>query len=198
MKSLRHYLMESVKTYRYTLKIAGEVDKNFLELLKHNLAKFDPVKIEDPKSTPIQKSPYGFPELENEPVTIIKCEFKYPATEPMVQQLVQLLGYNVNRVRLVQSDYDDSISDESEKYLNQMENSPVLLQTEMPDNGKEASKDYGNQYLDKVVPKKSTFDYQYAAPKTPASPNKSKEGIQTKSPMTSINRPPKPPTGAKP
>jgi len=168
MKTFRQYLVESVRTYKYTLKIAGDVDSKFLDLLRMNLKKFDPVKIEDPKTTPIQKNPYGFPDVENESVTIIKCEFKYPATEPMIQQMVQLMGKNVNQVRLITSEYNDSINHEVDQ----------------------------SQYLDKVIPKKPTFDYQYAGTKTPDSPNKTKEGIQTKSPMTNVNRPPKPKTGA--
>ena len=32
MKSLKQYITESVKTYNYTIKIAGDVDKNFLDL----------------------------------------------------------------------------------------------------------------------------------------------------------------------
>ena len=196
MKTFRQYLVESVRTYRYTLKIAGDVDSKFLDLLRMNLKKFDPVKIEDPKTTPIQKDPYGFPDIHNESVTIIKCEFKYPATEPMIQQMVQLMGKNVNQVRLITTEYNDSINHEIDQYANEASHSPLLLHTELEDDGKEASKDYANQYLDKVVPKKPTFDYQYSAKRTPDSPNKTKEGIQTKSPMTSVNRPPKPATGA--
>jgi hypothetical protein len=100
MKSLRHYLTESVRTYNYTIKIAGDVDKNFFDMFTYNLSKFDPVKIEDPKTTPIQKDPYGFPELENQMIHIIKAEFKYPATEPMIQQVAQQLGCNINNVRV--------------------------------------------------------------------------------------------------
>lgn len=196
MKTFRQYLVESVRTYKYTLKIAGDVDSKFLDLLRMNLKKFDPVKIEDPKTTPIQKNPYGFPDVENESVTIIKCEFKYPATEPMIQQMVQLMGKNVNQVRLVTSEYNDSINHEIEQYANEASHSPLLLHSELEDNGKEASKDYANQYLDKVVPKKPTFDYQYSAGKTTNAPNKSTDGIQTKSPMTTVKREPKPKTGA--
>ncbi len=196
MKTFRQYLVESVRTYKYTLKIAGDVDSKFLDLLRMNLKKFDPVKIEDPKTTPIQKDPYGFPDVHNESVTIIKCEFKYPATEPMIQQMVQLMGKNVNQVRLITTEYNDSINHEVEQYANEASHSPLLLHTELEDDGKEASKEYANQYLDKVVPKKPTFDYQYAATKTPDSPNKTKEGIQTKSPMTNMTRQPKPKTGA--
>lgn len=196
MKSLRHYLIESVRTYRYTIKIAGDCDKNFLDMFKHNLSKFDPVKVDDPKTTPIQKDPYGFPELENQSITIIKAEFRYPATEPMIQQLAQMLGCQINRVRVVTTNYDDSINSEAEGYANEAKDEPLLLHTELEDNGKEASKEYANQYLDKVMPKKPSIDIPFDGQKTPIAPNKSKEGINTMSPMSKINRPQKPATGA--
>lgn len=199
MKSLRTYLTESVRTYHYTIKIAGELDKNFIDMFKYNLNKFDPVSISDPKSTPIQKDPYGFPDLENESVHIFKAEFKYPATEPMIQQIAQLLGKNINMIRVVTTDYNDTINSEKDGYANQAKDSPLLDTEDMGevDGAKQASKDYANQYLDKVVPKKPSIDYQYSGKKTPDTPNKSKEGIQTKSPMTKVNLPPKPSTGAR-
>lgn len=198
MKSLRHYLTESVRTYNYTIKIAGDVDKNFFTMFKYNLSKFDPVKIEEPKTTPIQKDPYGFPELENESIHIIKAEFKYPATEPMIQQVAQQLGCNINKVRVLTTDYNDSINAENDRYSNEdRSDKPLLTNPELSDDGKQASKDYANQYLDKVMPKRPSIDIPYEGKKTPTAPNKSKEGIQTHSPMSKINLPPKPPTGAR-
>lgn len=194
MKSLRHYLTESVQSYKYTIKIAGDLDKNFIDMFKYNLNKFDPVKIEDAKTTPIQKTPYDFPGVENESVTIIRAEFKYPATEPQIQQIAQLLGKNINMVRVLTQDFDDSINADNDKYANQP--SPVLLEPNLEDAGKEASQDYANQYLDKIVPKKPSIDYKFDAKPTPTAPNKSKEGIQTKSPMSNIKRPDRPATGA--
>jgi hypothetical protein len=196
MKTFRHYLAESVRTYRYTIKIAGDIDKNFVDMFKYNLTKFDPVNISDPKSTPIQKDPYGFPDLHNQAIHVFKAEFKYPATEPMIQQIVQLLGKNINSVRVITTDYDESVNKEGEQYEKEAEHSPVLLHTDLEDNGKQASKDYANQYLDQVIPKKPTFDYQFDAPKTPNAKNTSKENIGTTSPMTNIKRQPKPSTGA--
>jgi hypothetical protein len=195
MKSLKRYIAESVKTYNYTIKIAGEIDKNFLDMFAFNLNKFDPIEISDPVKTPIQKDPYGFPNLSNQPVTIIKAKFRYPANEPMIQQVAQQLGCNINKVRVTTTDYNDSINAESDKYSNEMKAEPLLLQPEMEDSGKEASKDYANQYLDKVVPKRPSIDYMFDAPKTATSPNKSKEGINTQSPMSKITPIKKPLTG---
>jgi hypothetical protein len=187
--------MESARTYKYTIKIAGDLDKNFLDMFMHNLSKFDPVKIEDAKTTPIQKDPYGFPELQNESVTIIKAEFKYPANEPMIQQVAQQLGCNINKVRVTTTEYNDSINAESERLGNEMKAEPLLLQPEMEDSGKQASKDYANQYLDKVVPKRPSIDYMFDAPKTAISPNNSKDGINTQSPMSKMTPIQKPLTG---
>jgi len=205
MKSLKHYIVESVKTYNYTIKIAGEIDKNFLEMFKYNLNKFDPVKIGDPVSTPIQKSPYGFPNLENESITIMKAEFRYPATEPMIQQIAQLLGYNVNMVRVVGTSFDDSIDSEMVGYENEMSHSPLLDHDELEEqpNAKEASKAYGDSYLQSIKDqaKDSKIDIQYAGKKTPDSfdpfkPYLDDKKLGDKSPMSKITRPPKPKTGA--
>ena len=205
MKSLKHYIVESVHTYNYTIKIAGNVDKNFIDLFKYNLKKFDPVKIDEPKSTPIQKDPYGFPNLHNQPVTIIKAEFRYPATEPMIQQIAQLLGYQVDMVRVVSSNYDDSINSESEGYANEMDHNPLLLHTELEEQpgAKEASKNYGDSYLSSIKDqmKGSTIDIPYAGQQTkdafdPFKPYLDDKQMGDKSPMTTIKRPPKPATGA--
>jgi len=205
MRSLKQYIVESIHTYNYTIKIAGEVDKNFLELFTYNLQKFDPIKISEPKSTVVQKDPYGFPDMKNVPVTILKCEFRYPATEPMIQQMAQLLGYNLNAVRVVSSNYDDSINIESEEYQNQMEKTPLLTTTEMgsaPD-AKTANELYSNSYLDSIKEqtKDSKIDMQYAGQNTPDSfdPFKPEELIKTmgkESPMSKITRPAKPKTGS--
>lgn len=205
MRSLKQYIVESVHTYNYTIKIAGEVDKNFLDMFAYNLKKFDPIKIDAPKSTPIQKDPYGFPNMSNVPVTIIKCEFRYPATEPMIQQIAQLLGYNVNAVRVVSTKYDDSINTEHDDYVNQMSQDPLLTKEEMGSapGAKEASDAYGNSYLNSIKDqtKDDKIDIPYEGKKTPDSfdpfkPETYMASMGKESPMSKITRPAKPQTGA--
>ncbi len=204
MRSLKQYITESVHTYDYTVKIAGQIDKNWLDLFKHNLKKFDPIEMSEPKTTPIQKSPYGFNEVTNEPVTLIKCKFRYPATEPMVQQIAQLLGYNVNMVRLVRTGYDESVTSEMEGYENQMDHSPVLTHEELEEQpgAKEAAKAYGNSYLDSIKEqtKDEKIDIPYEGTKTPAAfdpfkPETLMASMGKDSPMSKITRPAKPQTG---
>ena len=205
MRSLKHFIVESIHTYKYTIKIAGTIDKNFIDMFKYNLKKFDPVEIGEPKSTPIQKSPYGFPNLENESVTLIKVEFRYPATEPMVQQLAQLLGYNVNMVRMISTDFDDSIDSEMAGYEDEMKNSPLLDKEELGEQpgAKEASRAYGDSYLQSIKDqaKESKIDILYAGTRTkdvfdPFKPYLDDKKMGDKSPMSTIKMPPKPKTGA--
>jgi len=205
MKSLKHYITESVHTYNYTIKIAGDVDKNFIDLFKYNLNKFDPIRISDPVKTPIQKDPYGFPNLSNQSVTIIKADFRYPATEPMIQQIAQLLGYQVDMVRVISSDFDDSINSENAGYANEMEHTPVLLHTELEEQpgAKEANKNYSDSYLKSIQAqsKNSKIDIPYATKKTPDAFDPFKPFLDNdprgiKSPMSTIKRPAKPATGA--
>jgi hypothetical protein len=197
-KSFKQYLMESVRSYRYKIKIAGSPEKNWVDMFVLNLQKFDPVKIGEPKSTPIQKDPYGFPGLTNQAIFMIDVEFKYPATEPMVKQLARLLNYDENLVRMIQADYDDSVQTEVQQYENQMSHSPVLDHEELEDAGKQASKDYADQYLTKIAKEteKDKIEMKYAAPKTKAAEDSRKIPGNNKSPMTTIQRQPKPATGA--
>jgi hypothetical protein len=205
MKSLKQYIVESVHTYNYTIKIAGDVDKNWLDMFKYNLKKFDPVKIDEPKTTPIQKDPYGFPNLHNQPVTIIKAEFRYPANEPMIQQIAQLLGYQVDMVRVIGSSFDDSINSEAEGYANEMDHNPLLNHPELEEQpgAKEANKNYSDSYLSSIKDqaKDSKIDIPYAGTKTPDAfdpfkPYLADDPRGEKSPMSTIKRPPKPATGA--
>jgi hypothetical protein len=199
MKSFKQYLMESVRTYNYKIKVAGDPGKNWIDMFRLNLQKFDPVKVGEPKKTPIQKEPFGFPQLKNEQVTIFDVEFKYPCTEPMIKQLARLLNYDENLVRMVQRDFDDSINKEAEQFENQVEHSPVLTHEELEDAGKEASKDYADQYLTKIkkeAEKEDKVEMKYAAPKTKPAEDSRKVPGNTKSPLSTITRPERPPTGS--
>lgn len=201
MKSLKQYIAESIHLYDVTIKIAGEIDKNFLDLFIFNLKKFEPAGPITPKTVPIAKDVYGFPGVHNEPVTLLKCKFRYPCTEPMVQQLAQLLGYNVNYVRLVDSKYDDSINREQEEYANQM--SPNTKDFDKISGADQANKDYADSYLSSIKDqaKDSKIMIPYAAKETPDSfdpfkPYLDDKQMGDKSPMSDIKRPEKPKTGA--
>lgn len=203
IRSFKKYLAESARTYNYKIKIAGELPKNFVDLFTMNLSKFDPVKIGEPKTTPIQKDPYGFPGLKDQSITIIDVQFRYPCTEPMIKQLARLLGQDENNIRMIQSDFNDSATKEADMYANQASHSPILNHTELEDNGKEASKDYADSYLGRIKEQESGKEIKnkYASKETPREVDpfdrrSVEKSMGTKSPMTKVSRPDRPATGA--
>ena len=203
MKSFRQYLTESVKTFKYRIKIAGEPDGKFLDLLRMNLKKFSPVAMTEPRTTPIQKDPYGFPGIQNSSVTIFEIECSYPATEPMIKQMAKLCGWDENLVRAIQTDYDDSYNNEMDQYETQGKHTPILLNTDLEDQGtaaKAASKAYGEQYLKnpgiQPDPKDPNYTFTVAGGKTAPAKDIRKDPVGVTSPMTKIFRPEKPKTGA--
>jgi hypothetical protein len=61
MKRFQEYLAESERTYRYRIKIVGDVEPAMIKALQEKLQQFDPAKIGSVKKTPIQLKPADFP-----------------------------------------------------------------------------------------------------------------------------------------
>lgn len=200
MKPLAQYLAESERTYNYRIKFCGDVDSDFVRQLKSKLEQFAPVKITDLKTTPIQKIPTDFPSFSNEKVTMFDVDFRYPAIEPQIKQLAQIMGMDPNRVVMATRDYNDSMVNEYEKIAEL--NQDLLTNTDYPANDKVQKglkKDYGVEAHDHVVLQNQyRSNFAVAGGKTPAAQTTNDVPMGVKSPMTKIVRPPKPATGANP
>lgn len=197
MKTFAQYLTESEKTFDYRIKILGDVPTNFIRDLKDQLKKFEPVKISEPKKTPVLSKPLDFPNFSNESVTMMDATFRYPATPPQLEQMVRLLGVDPDRVCMVQRDYDDGIDRE----LAGIETQKDLLTTDYPaDNAeqKKLKKDHadGNQQV--VKNSADAAKWTVAGGKTPPAETTNDLPMGVKSPMSAVKRPPKPATGAHP
>ena len=86
MSTFQDYLTESVKSYDYKIKIAGDpkdIDKNALETA---LQKFDLASMSAGKSTPIMTLPLDFPRLSNEQVTIFDVTTNYPESPRVMHE----------------------------------------------------------------------------------------------------------------
>ena len=105
MKKFNEYLAESQRVYNYRIKIVGDVPSGFIKALEEKLKQFDPAKISEVKTTPVQLNPAEFPAYSNERVSHMDCEFRYPAIEPQIQQIAQLLGLDPNRIRMLTVPY---------------------------------------------------------------------------------------------
>lgn len=199
MKNFKDYLTESERTYNYRIKLVGDIPPNFVKDLEGKLKQFDVVKITAPKTTPVQSKPADFPAFENDRVTHMDVEFRYPAIEPQIQQIVQLLGFDPNRVRMLTVPYEDSMSDEKSKIDSQNKD---LLDSDYPADSAEQKaliKDYSAPYDEHDV-LKNTYrsDFTVAGGKTPKAQTTNDLPMGDTSPMTKMTRKPKPATGANP
>ena len=200
MKPFAQYLAESERTYDYRIKICGKPPLDFLRLLKQRLDQFDPRTIGSEKTTPVQTIPTDFPNFSNDSVTMFDVSFGYPAIEPQIKQLAQLLGMDPNRVVMLTAKHVDGLVHEYERIAD--ENKDLLTDTDYPApdaEQKALKKDYSAEPHDHVVLKNSyRSDFTVAGGKT--APAKTTNDIPqgTKSPMTKINRPARPATGANP
>jgi hypothetical protein len=200
MKNFKDYLAESERTYNYRIKVVGDIASDFTKMLEEKLKQFDPVKISAIKKTPIQLKPADFPAHANESVSSMDVEFRYPAIEPQIQQIAQLLGLDPNRIRLLTSAYEDSMAEEKEKVEEQ--NKDLLTDTDYPApdaEQKALSKDYSaNPYQHAVLKNTYRSEFTVAGGKTPPAKTTNDLPMGDKSPMTKVVRPPKPATGANP
>jgi hypothetical protein len=200
MKKFNEYLAESQRVYNYRIKIVGDVPSGFVKALEEKLKQFDPAKISDVKTTPVQLNPAEFPAYNNERVSHMDCEFRYPAIEPQIQQIAQLLGLDPNRIRMLTVPYEDSMNQERVDVEEQ--NKDLLTDTDYPAPNKEQkalSKDYSTGPYDHAVLKNAyRSNFEIAGGKTPPATTTNDLPMGDTSPMSTIKRPARPLTGRNP
>jgi hypothetical protein len=200
MKLFKEYLAESERTYSYRIKIVGDVDSGWLKQLEEKCQQFDIVSFGKSKTTPVQLSPADFPKHANDSVTSVDVEFRYPAIEPQIKQLAQLLFLDPNRIIMLTTPFENSMNIEREKVED--ENKDLLTDTDYPApdaEQKALSKDYSaDPYQHAVLKNAYRSDFTVAGGKTPPAETTNDLPMGVTSPMTKVKRPPRPATGAQP
>jgi hypothetical protein len=199
MKNFQQYLAESERTYNYRIKIVGDVAPDFVKQLEEKLAQFDIVKITKPKTTPVQLKPADFPKHSNDSVTSMDVEFRYPAIEPQIKQIAQLLMMDPNRIIMLTTPHEEGMDSERERVAAQNKD---LLDSDYPADTAEQkalSADYSAPYDQHAVLKNAyRSDFTVAGGKTPPAKTTNDLPMGNTSPMTKVKRPPRPATGANP
>ena len=200
MKNFQQYLAESERTYNYRIKIVGDVAPDFIKALEEKLEQFDIVKVSKPKTTPVQLQPADFPKFSNDSVTSMDVEFRYPAIEPQIKQLAQILMLDPNRIIMLTTPHEDSMTTERERV--EAENKDLLTDTDYPaDNAEQTAlkADYSaDPYQHAVLKNTYRSDFTVAGGKTPKAKTTNELPMGNTSPMTKTKRPPRPATGANP
>ena len=168
-------------------------------MFKEKLKKFDPVKISDAKTTPVQARPADFPGETNQRVTMIDGSFRYPATPPQIQQMAELCGITADHVCVNNLQWSEGMDTELLGIAE--ENAATILGKEYPADSaeqKQLKKEYadGNQQVVRNSAEKA--QWTVAGGRTPpaVTTNDLPQGVT--SPMTAMKRPPRPATGFKP
>lgn len=88
MKKFIDILLESKKTYIFRIGVAGVISKDFLSKLSTCLEKYQLITAKSIATTPIQKRPLDFPNLQNMEVTFFEVELGYPTTTQILEEYI--------------------------------------------------------------------------------------------------------------
>ena len=194
MKNFKDYLIESQKVYNYRIKIVGDIPTGFIKSMEEKLKQFDPVKIGDVKTTPVQAKLSDFPAYDNDRVSHFDVEFRYPCIDAQIRQIGQLLGMDPNRILMQTVPYADSNLEIATKIEDQPE--ALLADTDFPApdaEQKALSKDYATgPYDHAVVQNAYKSNFTVAGGKTPKAQTTNDLPMGEKSPMSTVKRPAKP------
>jgi len=200
MKNFKDYITESQRIYNYRIKIVGDIPAGFKKAMEEKLKQFDPVKLGEIKTTPVQAKPADFPAYDNDRVSHFDVEFRYPCIDAQVRQIAQLLGLDPNRILMQTVPYADSNDEIAAKVEDQ--NQDLLADTDYPAPDKEQkalSKDYSTGPYDHEVLKNAyRSNFTVAGGKTPPAQTTNDLPMGDKSPMSTVKRPARPLTGRNP
>ena len=78
-------LNETKKTYKFHIRVAGELPEGFTDSMERALDKYSVVNLSNGKTMPISEKPLDFPNLQNMEVTHFEAEVNYPTTSHVLQ-----------------------------------------------------------------------------------------------------------------
>ena len=185
MKQFVEYLTEAKKTYKFKVRVAGELPENYADRLESALTKYEIVGISAGKKTPISEKPLDFPQLQNIEVTHYDVEVSYPVTAFVLEQyLVTETGVGHSHI-IVRSE-----GDPIERYQEPTDDTPYesILNTEDM-GGESAQSEVGeNRVMDLLKELETARKERDIDPVEGIKPGKSKdidEKQNTKSPIGS-------------
>lgn len=88
MKNYKEFLTEAYKTYKFKIRVAGDIPEGFEDRMELNLKKFDLVNVSTGKRSPISEKPLDFPQLHNLEVTHYDAEVKYPVSAHALEKYI--------------------------------------------------------------------------------------------------------------
>lgn len=149
MKSLKQYLIESEKEYKYKIKFLDECTEEMQEKLEHVLSKYDVKNISAPKKSMFHKNPAGFTAEAGE-VHTIDATTTMPLPLLVRDSIAQHCGCDPKCIT-VSGDSDPFAEQEPAEYKEGEAKLNTPLEDDT-DNGKVDHADYyGEDFKSKVI-----------------------------------------------
>ena len=101
MKTLKEYLAESVKEYKYKVKILGEVEDGMMDTIENELKRYDLKTMSSPTKTIFQKQPLDFDEGVSGEVNIASFTTGLPLSKDTVRdRIAHQLGITERYIKI--------------------------------------------------------------------------------------------------
>lgn len=153
MKKFSEYLLESVKEYKWNVKLSFKPDSEVLDKIERALGKYNLVSITAPKSLPIKRVDKDFPGINSPETYVFTINTAYPSTPRQIQRTIAALGLALETISVTDVIHDEVTAAEEDLIALNTSDGGSLLQTELTkDNNKEITdNNYGDKYNEKLV-----------------------------------------------
>lgn len=152
MKSLKHYLTESEKSYDFRIRSIVEMSNDQMDKLETFLDKYSVERVKAPRKTIMQRAPRGFGDIGPAEVYIIDITTKLPVSPAVLhEEISRKLGVGLGSIR-VHSMLEDQEMWDDEYESGYEKGKSVLSDAEYMDAEKvDHSENFGNEFVEKFV-----------------------------------------------
>lgn len=106
MKKFSDFLTESVRNYKYIVKLAFKPDNETMSAIENALQKYSITSITQPRSLPIKRRDADFPGLVTPETYQFEVEVKYPAPAENIRHTIAIIGLSLENVYVATGEPD--------------------------------------------------------------------------------------------
>jgi|TARA_B110000503_G_scaffold37177_1_gene60814 hypothetical protein len=153
MKSLKQYLAESEKTYGFRLRTVAALSDEQLDKLEKHLARYNVESVSAPKTSIIQKSPFGFGDIGPSAVTTIDIVTNLPTTPNVMQEeIAAATGISIGSIRVYNEGQFVDEQEDLEEDSKDTQSKSLLADADYSESEKVSHKDnFGNEFVSNFV-----------------------------------------------
>jgi hypothetical protein len=164
MKKFSEFLAESVRNYKFIVKLSFKPDNEMMTAIENALQKYNLVSITQPKSLPIQRVDKDFPGMNSPETYTFEAETAYPSSQNMLRHTIASVGFAFETVCVLTGEPDsmyfpdgqpshfDSMNKENDSVAKNTGKSALLDSNYDPQNNEEISgENFGDTYNEKLV-----------------------------------------------